>query len=114
MANWRIVLLVRSLSPERRDLNSLRPEIHRGLIRTIYKKVVCRFKLFVDVPFVRSVHAPKKLLKLYKTFKQTSVSKFFIFAALRVLTGAEPFKSLKVGSYSVDNRFLPVKWRYIF
>ena len=49
----------------------------------------------------RRGHGPKKLINFYKTDKQTSVAKFFIFAALRVFTDAEHLKSLNlIGSCS--------------
>lgn len=69
LGNSRIVLFLRTMSPERRDLYSLRPDRHRGLSRTIYKGEggACCINVFIDLPLSRRGHRLKKLIKLYKT-----------------------------------------------
>ena len=75
MGDSRIVLFLRTTSPERRDQYSLRPERHKRLGRTIYKEGrgawggggVCFIKVFIDLPLSRREHGPKKLIKLYET-----------------------------------------------
>ena len=82
MGDSRIVLFLRKMSPERKNRYSLRQERHRGLSRTIYERgrgdVALKCSFIYLLLLARRGHRPKKLTKLCKTVKQTSVCKFFI------------------------------------
>lgn len=80
----------------------------------------CCIKVIIYLPLTRRGHRPKKLIKLYKTVKQTSVCNFFIWWSIWSISGEAfqhfcwAFQVPEIGACGLDYKCLPVKWQDIW